>query len=88
MVERAWWCRAATRTNRLAPCAPPFYSAVLLVCVLFANLTSLAAKHSHTCHRCRDFGMDKTSFSGDGVVTGSGLIAGRPVFVYSQDFTG
>lgn len=32
--------------------------------------------------------MDKTSFSGDGVVTGSGLIAGRPVFVYSQDFTG
>ncbi|WIA28133.1 hypothetical protein OEZ86_010705 [Tetradesmus obliquus] len=38
-------------------------------------------------HRCRDFGMDKTSFSGDGVITGSGLIAGRPVFVYSQDFT-
>jgi acetyl-CoA carboxylase carboxyltransferase component len=32
--------------------------------------------------------MDKSSFSGDGVVTGSGLIAGRPVFVYSQDFTG
>lgn len=38
-------------------------------------------------HRCRDFGMDKSSFSGDGVVTGSGLIGGRPVFVYSQDFT-
>jgi hypothetical protein len=38
--------------------------------------------------RCRDFGMDKSSFSGDGVITGSGLIAGRPVFVYSQDFTG
>eukprot|EP00775_Hariotina_reticulata_P012877 gene12877-13003_t len=38
-------------------------------------------------HRCRDFGMGRTSFSGDGVVTGSGLIAGRPVFVYSQDFT-
>jgi len=32
--------------------------------------------------------MDKSSFSGDGVVTGSGLIGGRPVFVYSQDFTG
>jgi hypothetical protein len=32
--------------------------------------------------------MDKSSFSGDGVITGSGLIAGRPVFVYSQDFTG
>lgn len=38
--------------------------------------------------RCRDFGMDKSSFSGDGVVTGSGLIMGRPVYVYSQDFTG
>jgi len=25
-------------------------------------------------HRCRDFGMDRTSFSGDGVVTGSGLV--------------
>ena len=25
--------------------------------------------------------------AGDGVVTGSGTIAGRPVFVYSQDFT-
>lgn len=38
-------------------------------------------------HRCRDFGMDKQSFYGDGVITGSGLIAGRPVYVYSQDFT-
>lgn len=38
-------------------------------------------------HRCRDFGMDKSSFYGDGVITGSGLIAGRPVYVYSQDFT-
>eukprot|EP00878_Enallax_costatus_P014007 GHUV01014648.1.p1 GENE.GHUV01014648.1~~GHUV01014648.1.p1 ORF type:complete len:526 (+),score=65.23 GHUV01014648.1:397-1974(+) len=38
-------------------------------------------------HRCRDFGMDKGSFYGDGVITGSGLIAGRPVYLYSQDFT-
>ncbi len=26
-------------------------------------------------------------FAGDGVVTGSGAICGRPVFVFSQDFT-
>ncbi|GAQ83491.1 propionyl-CoA carboxylase beta chain [Klebsormidium nitens] len=38
-------------------------------------------------HRCRDFEMDKKQYPGDGVVTGSGLINGRPVFVFSQDFT-
>lgn len=38
-------------------------------------------------HRCTDFDMDKQKVSGDGVVVGHGLIYGRPVFVYSQDFT-
>ncbi|CAI7908619.1 unnamed protein product, partial [Closterium sp. NIES-53] len=38
-------------------------------------------------HRCRDFGMDETLIAGDGVVTGSGTINGRLVFVFSQDFT-
>ena len=38
-------------------------------------------------HRCFDFDMEKTKIPGDGVVTGSGLINGRPVFVFSQDFT-
>eukprot|EP00884_Botryococcus_braunii_P019306 jgi/Botrbrau1/6059/Bobra.0042s0039.1 len=38
-------------------------------------------------HRCTDFGMDKEAAPGDGVVTGSGRIHGRPVFVFSQDFT-
>ena len=38
-------------------------------------------------HRCRDFGLDKQSYAGDGVVTGFGKIFGRPVYVYSQDFT-
>jgi propionyl-CoA carboxylase beta chain len=38
-------------------------------------------------HRCRDFGMEKTSIPGDGVVCGSGTIAGRPVYVFAQDFT-
>ncbi|MDY6969588.1 MAG: acyl-CoA carboxylase subunit beta [Spirochaetota bacterium] len=38
-------------------------------------------------HRCTDFGMDKTKIPGDGVVTGYGKIDGRPVFLYSQDFT-
>lgn len=38
-------------------------------------------------HRCRDFGLDEQRFYGDGVVTGYGRIAGRLVFVFSQDFT-
>jgi propionyl-CoA carboxylase beta chain len=38
-------------------------------------------------HRCNDFGMDAQRIPGDGVVTGHGRIAGRPVFVFSQDFT-
>ena len=38
-------------------------------------------------HRCADFGMDKNKVPGDGVVTGYGMINGRLVFVYSQDFT-
>ncbi len=38
-------------------------------------------------HRSRDFGLDKQKFLGDGVVTGHGHIAGRPVYVFSQDFT-
>lgn len=38
-------------------------------------------------HRCVDFGLDKISVPGDGVVTGYGKIDGRLVFVFSQDFT-
>jgi propionyl-CoA carboxylase beta chain len=38
-------------------------------------------------HRCRDFGMEKEVYPGDGVVTGFGTIHGRLVYVYSQDFT-
>jgi propionyl-CoA carboxylase beta chain len=38
-------------------------------------------------HRTSDFGMDKQTVPGDGVVTGHGTINGRLVFVFSQDFT-
>ena len=38
-------------------------------------------------HRCNDFDMDKNTISGDGVVTGYGMVNGRLVFVFSQDFT-
>ena len=38
-------------------------------------------------HRCVDFGMEDNKIPGDGVVTGYGMISGRLVFIYSQDFT-
>lgn len=38
-------------------------------------------------HRGRDFGLDKESYLGDGVVTGYGTVNGRLVYVFSQDFT-
>ncbi len=38
-------------------------------------------------HRCTDFGMAEKTVPGDGVVTGTGTLNGRLVFVFSQDFT-
>lgn len=38
-------------------------------------------------HRCNSFGMEKTKFLGDGVVTGIGRINGQQVAIFSQDFT-
>src|ERR687890_756029 len=38
-------------------------------------------------HRSHDFGMQDNKVPGDGVVTGYGMINGRLVFVFSQDFT-
>ena len=38
-------------------------------------------------HRATEFGLAENHVLGDGVVTGHGSIAGRLVFVYSQDFT-
>ncbi|MDX2053301.1 MAG: acyl-CoA carboxylase subunit beta [Polyangiaceae bacterium] len=38
-------------------------------------------------HRCTDFDMAQQKAVGDGVVTGSGTVDGRQVFVFAQDFT-
>ena len=38
-------------------------------------------------HRCTNFGMDHIEIPADGVITGHGLINGRPAFAYAQDFT-
>jgi len=38
-------------------------------------------------HRCRDFAMDQHLVPGDGVVAGHGVVDGRQVFAFAQDFT-
>jgi propionyl-CoA carboxylase beta chain len=38
-------------------------------------------------HRSHDFGLDEQLYPGDGVITGFGLIDGRRVVVFAQDFT-
>ncbi len=38
-------------------------------------------------HRSTNFGMDRQVIPSDGVITGHGKVAGRPVFAFFQDFT-
>lgn len=38
-------------------------------------------------HRSTNFGLDRKRVPGDGVVVGHGTVDGRPIAVYSQDFT-
>jgi len=41
----------------------------------------------HAGHDCHNFAMEEKSMPGDGVVTGTGLVDGRVVAAFSQDFT-
>ena len=43
--------------------------------------------HPFMKHRCVDFGMQGKELPGEGVVTGYGLVGGRPLYAVSQDFT-
>ena len=48
---------------------------------------SFAEVDRFVVHQNNDFGMDAQRIPGDGVVTGSGRVHGRPVFAFAQDFT-
>jgi propionyl-CoA carboxylase beta chain len=54
---------------------------------LLLDKGSFAEVDRFVVHQCRDFGMEEQKVLGDGVVTGSGRVHGRPVFVFAQDFT-
>ncbi|MQA95993.1 MAG: methylmalonyl-CoA carboxyltransferase [Streptosporangiales bacterium] len=53
----------------------------------FLDPGSFVEFDEHARHRAREFGIDANRPYGDGVVTGHGTVDGRPVAVYSQDFT-
>jgi len=48
---------------------------------------SFQEMHLFMKHRCTHFGLQDVEFPGEGVVTGYGLIDGRPAYAASQDFT-
>jgi len=54
---------------------------------LLVDKGSFAELDRFVVHQCGDFGMHEQKIPGDGVVTGSARIHGRPVFVFAQDFT-
>lgn len=54
---------------------------------LFLDEGSFEEYDMFVTHRCDNFGIDKTKFLGDGVVTGQGTVDGRIVYIYAQDFT-
>lgn len=54
---------------------------------LFLDEGSFEEFDMFVTHRCTNFGMEKTKFLSDGVVTGRGTVDGRTVFIFSQDFT-
>src|SRR3954453_1412319 len=53
----------------------------------FLDEGSFEEFHKFVVHRSTDFGMEEQRFPGDGVITGHGLVDGRNVFVFAQDFT-
>jgi propionyl-CoA carboxylase beta chain len=42
---------------------------------------------THVTHRAHDFGMDRKRIVGDGVVAGWGMVEGRLIYCFAQDFT-
>ncbi len=54
---------------------------------LFFEPDTFQETHAFMQHRCTNFGMAGKAMPGEGVVTGHGIVDGRPVYAASQDFT-
>lgn len=54
---------------------------------LFCDPGTFRERDALVEHECHNFGMEKKKVAGDGFITGSGKVFGRPVFLFSHDFT-
>lgn len=54
---------------------------------LLVDKDSFEEIDAYVTHRSSAFGLDDQKIPGDGVITGFGKIEGRPVYLFSQDFT-
>ncbi|CAM69252.1 putative propionyl-coa carboxylase beta chain [Leishmania infantum JPCM5] len=54
---------------------------------LFCDPGTFRERDALVEHECHNFGMEKRRVPGDGFVTGAGKVFGRPVFLFSHDFT-
>ena len=54
---------------------------------LFFDRNTFREVDMFATHRCTNYGMEDVEIAGDGVVCGYGLVEGRPVYAYAQDFT-
>lgn len=55
--------------------------------ILLFDENSFRELDTFVSHRSTNFGMEKVEINSDGVIAGHGLVHGRPVFAFSQDFT-
>ena len=55
--------------------------------IFFLDANTFEEFDKFVVHRSQDFGLENQKFPGDGVITGYGLVNGREVFVFAQDFT-
>jgi propionyl-CoA carboxylase beta chain len=53
---------------------------------LFCDEGSFRERDALVTHDCHDFGTDANKPLGDGFLTGTGTVFGRPVYLFSQDF--
>ena len=53
---------------------------------LFCDSGSFRERDALVEHNCVNFGMETKKVAGDGFITGCGLVHGRPVYLFSQDF--
>ncbi|KPI85406.1 putative propionyl-coa carboxylase beta chain [Leptomonas seymouri] len=54
---------------------------------LFCDPGTFRERDALVEHECHMFGMEKKKVAGDGFITGSGKVFGRPVFLFSHDFS-